>query len=129
MSAGRTLSILAIAAVMLWAWPAAAEGDAAKGESIFIENCAPCHFEFKANGNNVGPNLSGVLGRRAGTFPGFNYSPAMRAAGHVWSEEILLRYLIAPKKLIPNIKMSFKGFPDAQSRRDVVAYIKKQQGQ
>jgi cytochrome c len=108
--------------------PALAQGNAKKGEAIYEENCAACHFEFKANGNNVGPNLSSVIGRKAGSFKGFLYSDAMKAKSHIWTEANLLRFLAGPDKMVPNTEMGFEGFADEKKRLDVIAYLKSQQG-
>lgn len=118
----------AIAAALISAAPALAEGNAKKGQAIYEEYCAACHFEFKANGNNVGPNLSSVIGRKAGSFKGFQYSDAMKTKTHVWSEANLLRFLAGPDKMVPDTAMGFEGFADNQMRLDVIAYLKQQQG-
>ena len=36
--------------------------------------------------NNVGPNLGGFVGRKAGTEEGFSYSDAMKNSGITWDE-------------------------------------------
>lgn len=108
--------------------PAAAEGDAKNGQRLFVKRCSECHFEFKAKGNNVGPNLSGVLGRKAGTFAGFDYSGAMTATSFVWSEALLLRFLTSPEKMVPGTYMGFDGLKSDKDRRDIAAYLKSQKG-
>ena len=125
-------SKLLAASVLLFASaglnPAAAEGDAKNGERLFVKRCSECHFEFKAKGNSVGPNLSGVLGRKAGTFAGFDYSNAMTAKSFVWSEALLLRFLTAPEKMVPDTYMGFDGLKSDKDRRDIAAYLKSQKG-
>ena len=113
---------------VLIATPGLADGNAENGRIVFRENCSPCHFKLKAKGNLVGPNLSSVIGRKAGSFPGYKYSPAMKAASHVWTEATLLRYLAGPRKMIPGVKMAFDGFKNETKIRDLVAYLKQQQG-
>lgn len=119
---------LAIVAALILAAPAMAQGNAKNGKTIYEENCAACHFEFKANGNNVGPNLSSVIGRKAGTFKGYGYSSSMEEATHIWTEAALNRFLSGPQKMVPGNIMGFDGFGDANVRRDVIAYLKQQQG-
>jgi len=63
--------------------PALARGNSKNGENVFVEHCSACHFEFKAYGNNVGPNLISVTGRKAGSFKGFLYSDGMKAKSHM----------------------------------------------
>ena len=118
----------AIAAAMILAAPAMAQGNVKKGETVYEEYSAACHFEFKANGNNVGPNLSSVIGRKAGTFKGYSYSSSMEEAAHIWTEAALNRFLSGPQKMVRGNIMGFDGFDDANMRADVIAYLKQQQG-
>ena len=120
--------VLGLGALLIWSGPTLAEGDAKNGDSLYGVYCAGCHFVHKAMGKSVGPNLSGVLGRKAGTFPGYSYSSAMRSAAFVWTEALLMRYLASPEALVPANIMAFYGFADGKERRDVIAYLKSQQG-
>ena len=55
--------------------------DPAKGKMVFKKHqCWICH-SLKAGQKKIGPSLYGVIGRKAGTLPGFNYSSAMKKAG------------------------------------------------
>ena len=112
---------LAFAAAM-GASVAHADGDAANGEKIFAK-CKACHT-VEAGKNKVGPSLAGVVGRKAGTAEGFNYSDAMKNSGLTWDEATLNTYLTGPKKLVPGTKMAFPGLPNEQDRLDVIAYLK-----
>lgn len=98
--------------------------DAAKGERIF-QQCKTCHTVEKGGKNGVGPNLSGVLGRKAGTLEGFSYSEAMKNSGIVWDEAALAEYIRDPKKGIPGNKMAFIGLKRQEQIDDVIAYLKK----
>jgi cytochrome c len=92
--------------------------------------CMACHDAEKGV-NKLGPSLKGVIGRTAGTEAGFNYSPAMKAAGAgglVWDEQNLSDYLAAPKVKVPGNKMAFPGLKDAQQIKDVIAYLKSVSG-
>lgn len=97
-------------------------GDAGKGEKIFAQ-CKACHAVGEGQ-NRVGPTLYGVVGRRAGTVPGYNYSQANKDSGAIWTEDTLFRYLEAPQKFIPGTKMAFPGLKQAQDRADVIAYLR-----
>ncbi len=104
-----------------------AEGDPAKGETVF-KKCKICHQIGEGAKNGVGPEQNGVVGRKAGTVEGFNYSPAMKEAGEkglVWTDENLHKYLESPKEFVPKNKMAFVGLKEAQDRDDVIAYLKK----
>jgi cytochrome c len=72
----------------------------------------------------TGPSLHGVVGRRSGTVPDYEYSDAMRRTRLVWDEATLDRWLAGPRALVPGTRMSFPGLPDRQDRRDVIAYLK-----
>lgn len=104
----------------------AAEGNAKDGEEVF-KACRACHQVGPNAKNALGPVLNGILGRKAGTIEGFNYSPANKEAGEkgwVWSEENLLKYLANPREAMPGNRMAFVGVKDEQDRRDLLAYLK-----
>jgi len=105
-----------------------AAGDAAAGAKIFAQ-CAACHVVGAGAQNAVGPVLNGVVGRPAGTYPGYRYSSAMRKAGLTWDEATLARYLSAPDKIVPGTKMAFTGIAGDQDLADVIAYLKQQTAQ
>ncbi|PIW28168.1 MAG: cytochrome c family protein [Rhodospirillales bacterium CG15_BIG_FIL_POST_REV_8_21_14_020_66_15] len=102
---------------------AAQAGDAAKGEKVF-NKCKACHTAEKGGKNKVGPNLHGVVGRKAGGVDGFKYSSAMTASGLTWDEATLDKYLEKPKDVVPKTKMSFPGLKKADERADVIAFLK-----
>lgn len=97
-------------------------GDATKGAAVFRQ-CQTCHV--KAVGvNKVGPSLAGIVGRPAGTIPGFRYSEANKGSGITWTEQELYVYLENPKAKIPGTIMAFVGIKDSQKRADLIAYLK-----
>jgi cytochrome c len=96
-------------------------GDVAAGEQVFVR-CASCHAT-EAGANGVGPSLFGVIGRRAGTAPGFRFSPAMVAFGRSWDATLLSAYLADPKGVVADTKMGFAGLKSAQDRDNVVTYL------
>jgi cytochrome c len=104
--------------------PAFAAGDAANGEKVF-NRCKACHTVEQGK-NRVGPSLFGVVGRKAGTEPGFAYSDAMKNSGMTWTEDSLEKYLADPKAAVPGNKMAFPGVKDEKERDDVIAYLKTQ---
>ena len=85
--------------------------------------CRSCHA-VEAGVNRVGPSLHAVVGRPAGSVPGYSYSKAMAASGVVWTDEALETYLENPRTHVPGTKMSFAGVSDPQRRKDLVAYLK-----
>ncbi|WP_044561968.1 cytochrome c family protein [Azospirillum sp. B4] len=120
MKIATVVALLAIAA----AGTATADpvGDAMKGEKVF-QRCKACHSAEKDGADKLGPNLWGVVGRKSATKEGFNYSPAMKAAGKTWDAATLDVYLTNPKALVPGNRMAFPGIPAAQDRADVIAYL------
>jgi cytochrome c len=122
----RLFAGLAMAASLL-ASPAFA-GDASKGAQIFKGTCGVCHLaQAHPAGSDlamrIGPNLWGVVGRKAGTAPHFRYSPAMRQSGIVWTADTLRPYIHEPQKTLPNVRMSFLGLKDMKQVEDVIAYL------
>ena len=100
---------------------AARAADADAGKRVF-NKCAVCHSPA-AGKNGVGPSLHGVVGRKSGTAPGFNYSEAMKSANKTWDEATLDTYLTDPKAAVPGNKMVFPGLPNAEDRANVIAYL------
>jgi len=97
-------------------------GDAAHGEKVFTQ-CKACHVA-EPGVNRIGPSLWGVVGRRAGSIEGYNYSAANKNSGLMWSDNQLYSYLEAPRKVVPGTKMSFAGLKNPQDRADLIAYLK-----
>lgn len=103
---------------------AMAAPDALRGEQLYAR-CQACHALAQ---DRVGPRHCGLLGRRAGSVPGFAYSPAMRASGLTWDERTLDRFLAQPLRLLPGTSMTYDGVSDAQERADLIAYLKRANG-
>jgi cytochrome c len=116
-------AILLAAGSATVALAAGAAGDPVKGKTVFAR-CMACHKIDASNTSGLGPNLNRVVGRRAGTLPGFRYSPAMAGANRVWSEAALDAYLTAPARAIPGNRMIFPGIANPTDRRNIIAYIK-----
>lgn len=110
------------AAFVLAVGSAYAAGDAARGAVLF-DRCVICHSNTKGAPNRMGPNLFGVVGRKAGTYPGFAYSAAMKKAGFMWTVPKLDGYLADPQKVVPGNQMPIAGISDPQQRADIAAYL------
>jgi len=96
-------------------------GDAARGAGLYDDKCGACH---SLDANRVGPAHRGVYGRKAGSAPGFDYSPGVRASKVIWREDTLNQWLINPQAFIPGARMGFR-LSDPQQRADVIAFLKK----
>ena len=100
---------------------AMASGDATAGRQVF-RKCQACHA-LEPGKNILGPTLSGIVGRKAGTESSYNYSSAMKQANVVWDVATLDAYLADPDRLIPGNKMPFPGLKTVQDRTDVIAFL------
>ena len=96
-------------------------GDAQRGTQVFAQ-CKLCH-SLEAGKNMVGPSLHGLIGRKAGSAPGFAYSPAMKNSNVTWNNDTLSKYLSDPKAFIPGDKMAFTGIKDPSKLGDLLAYL------
>ena len=92
------------------------------GRQLFGQRCAACHA---LSTNKTGPMLGGVFGRRAGSAPAYHYSPALAKAGLDWSAANLDHWLADPRKFIAGARMPIRVL-DAPSRRDIIAYLRKE---
>jgi cytochrome c len=102
---------------------ALAAGDAKAGEAVY-SRCLGCH---SLEQHRTGPKHCGLIGRRAGTSPGYEeYSLALKKSGITWSEKTLDRFLARPLKAVPGTTMTYAGVPDAKERADLIAYLKKE---
>jgi cytochrome c len=114
-----TLAVGAIVALGLVAGPARAESE---GEKDFKKYCSACHT-VEAGKNKIGPSLAGVVGRKAGTVPGFEYSDAIKGSGITWDQASLDRYVTLPKAAVPGGTMRFDGMAHAKDRADLIAFL------
>jgi len=96
-------------------------GDAQRGAQVFTQ-CRIYH-SLEAGKNMVGPSLHGLIGRKAGSVPGYAYSPAMKNANVTSSDDTLSKYLVDPKVFIPDDKMVFAGIKDPSKLGDLIAYL------
>jgi len=103
---------------------ARAAGDAAKGEHAFARQCAICHTVDRGGPNRFGPNLFGILHRKAGTVAGFDYSRAFKTtATWDWNEDLVAGWIAAPGQMVPGTAMGiFQGVAQID-RDDIVAYL------
>jgi cytochrome c2 len=110
-------------------WPAGAyalEGNAEHGKTVFNQ-CKACHQVGPGAKAGVGPEQNNLIGSKAGSRSGYNYSAVMKDAGEkglVWTEENVDKYLESPKAMVPGTKMIYPGLKNPQDRADVIAYLK-----
>jgi cytochrome c len=111
---------IAFCALALSTASAQAAGDPVHGAELY-QICQACH---SIEHDLVGPRHFCLFGRKAGSIPDFPYSDAMRRSGIVWSETTLNEFLSGPQAYVKGTRMTFTGFPDAQDRADVIAFLK-----
>ena len=119
------LPMLVAAAAGLPGLASAQSGDAAAGQRVFNQ-CRACHTADQGGRNGVGPNLFGIVGRKAGSIEGFRYSANLRSlaeGGLVWSEDRLRAYVQNPKAVVPQGSMSFPGLRNETQINDLMAYL------
>ncbi len=103
--------------------PAYAAGDAVHGKALFQERCGLCHQGAADDGDGgQGPDLRGVVGRKAGVDPGFGYSPALKGSKLSWTPETLDTFLTAPSKMVPGTAMPVST-ANLKDRADLIAYL------
>jgi cytochrome c len=96
-------------------------GDPVRGGTVY-QACMGCH---SLDEDDVGPRHRGVVGRAAGTVPGYAYSPALKRSGLVWNSTNLDHWLTNPQVFVPGAKMFFS-LSNAKDRADVIAYLAQQ---
>jgi cytochrome c len=102
---------------------AAAAADPKAGEAVF-RKCQACHAVGEGAATKLGPPLNGLVGRKAGTYDGYDYTDANKNSHLTWDEPTLSKYLKNPKAMIPGTKMLFAGLPKDQEIEDVIAFLK-----
>ncbi|HLX70582.1 MAG TPA: hypothetical protein VKV04_13230, partial [Verrucomicrobiae bacterium] len=132
MSANKFLRYTAVPALLAAGFTAAnvnaqdTQGDATRGEKFFQVSCAVCHSPVLGPENLVimkqGPSLVGVVGRKAGSLPHFNYTQAIQDSGLTWDTAALNKFLVNPMVAVPGTAMPIP-VPDGRIRADVIAYL------
>ena len=119
----NVLKAAAVVAIFAGATVAArADGDVEAGKNVF-KKCHACHNVGEGAKNSVGPELNGIVGRKAGSVEGYAYSEANKGSGITWDVATLDVYLTNPKAKVPGTKMAFPGLPNEKDRADVIAYL------
>jgi nitrite reductase (NO-forming) len=97
------------------------QGDAIAGRQVF-KKCQACH-SLEPGKTILGPSLAGIVGRKSGAEPNFNYSPALKQAALTWDAATLDSYLMDPQKIVPGNRMPFPGLKTDHDRKDVIAFL------
>jgi cytochrome c len=115
-----------LAFVLMAATPlasASADPSAEDGAKVFAQ-CRACHQIGENAKNGVGPELNGLIGRKAGSVEGYSYSAANKNSGLTWDEATFTEYIQNPKAKVPGTKMVYAGLKDKEKIEDLIAFLK-----
>lgn len=87
--------------------------------------CAVCHVTEAGKASTLGPNLFGIVGRKAGALEGFSYSQGMKNSGLTWDASNLDAFITRPQQVVPGTRMAFGGIANADKRKEIVEFLAK----
>ena len=93
-----------------------------RGQQVAVP-CWTCH-DLAGSVQKVGPPLLGLYGRRSGEAPGYDSSPALRAASIVWDDRMLAAFLQNPAGFVPGNRMVSPGVRDPARLQDLLFYLR-----
>ena len=102
--------------------PASADESVETGRQLYDRRCRTCHGGTGPADSPIGPNLSGVVGTKAGTQASGIHSRAAIDSGVVWDRESLRRFLSVPRREIPGSIMS-AGVADPAELERLLDYL------
>ena len=100
------------------------------GEQLYNAQCGMCHK--LTDEHRFGPSLKGVLGRQAGSVPGFSFSESYieaGVAGLIWDAETLAEFLKEPKAFLakyaaePISNAMSPRYPDEGVRKAITEFL------
>lgn len=97
----------------------AASDDVAAGRMLYQNKCGGCH---SVDADRIGPRHRNVVGRAVASVPGYDYSPALKKLGGVWTPARLDQWLTDTQKMAPGSKMYLE-LDDPTQRRLIIAYL------
>ena len=89
-----------------------------------FQRCAVCHTKTPEAGHLSGPNLWGIVGRRAGSAQGYTYSRAIADSGVIWNEVSLRQYLSQPSQFLPGNRMMMTPIQDTEELDRIICHLK-----
>jgi cytochrome c len=95
----------------------------ADGATLFRQQCGTCHTTSLSEPVRQGPPLVGIVGRHAGSFEHFRYSPGFAKADFTWDESRLDTWLTNPQEMIPGTVMAYRQ-AKPEVRATIIAYLK-----
>jgi len=94
------------------------------GKAFFDRKCSQCHDHEKTGGHSKGPLLWNIMGRKAGSIPGFDFSDGMKKPGHTWDYATLNYYLTRTDRAVPGRTMNFRGIKKDARRANLLLYLR-----
>jgi cytochrome c len=113
--------VLVLAPALLPILALQAAPPAPDGAALFRQACSTCHAIEPGRKSPLGPNLLGVVGRKAGSGD-YAYSPAMKNSKIVWDQASIESYLAAPLAMVPGGKMTV-AVPNQAHRAALSRYL------
>lgn len=117
------LALLGTAQIGLAETPAFQRVKLEAGEKLFAADCRRCH-STDADRDSYGPVLEGIIGRKAGSVPSYDYSDALKAAGITWTEPALIAWMTDNQGLVPGTKMRHVGITDPIEAEFILSYLR-----
>jgi cytochrome c len=93
------------------------------GRQIFNHHCTACH-SLEPSKNSFGPNLIGVVNRKAASMPRFAYSEAMRKSGITWDESNLRKWISDNEALVPGTRMRHVSITDTAEQDYLISFLR-----
>ncbi len=124
---GTVLRVLGLLLGVAGAGTAQAQNTAA-GQRAFAQ-CSACHTINAGGRNGVGPNLHGIVGRKAAAIEGFRYSAAMRdkaQQGWSWTADNLREYIRNPRAAVPGTSMAYAGMRNDEQLNNLIGYLEQE---
>ncbi len=124
MARSISFAVLSLGAVIAIGWAGAVSAASPERGKLLFLRCASCHDISDKPSFKIGPNLAGVIGRRAGSLPGYTYSTAMKAQTFIWNAKTLDQWLAKPSDVVPGTAMAFAGIDNKADRDALIAYLR-----
>lgn len=100
-----------------------ASGDPTAGARTY-RVCAACH-SLQPDVHLSGPSLAGLWGKPAAAITDFSrYTKALSEADLTWDAATLDAWLDRPDRVAPGTTMTFRGLASAQTRANLIAFLK-----
>ena len=115
----RSGSLLFAGLLSMAAWAGKAPDDVAAGQTLYLNTCGGCH---SVDTDRIGPRHRNVVGRTVASVQGYDYSPALKKLGGIWTPARLDQWLSGTQKMAPGSKMYLE-LDDPDVRHSIIVYL------